>query len=262
MDARSGDDGIQQPGTPAPGPAVPHPLLRAIATVAHLFLRGEDWQTTVARALELLGTALGVHRVYVFRNHESPSGDLLGSQTAEWTAPGVEPQIDNPELQNVPFVDAGFGRWMEMLADDRIVAGPVAALPPGERGLLEPQGIRSLVVAPVFVGPTWWGFIGFDDVERPRSWSPGELEALKTAAGAFGHAVGRRTMEAALAESERRFRLIFDAGNDAIFVFGIGEDGAATTFLEVNAVATETLEAELRQAQNGGGGAAGRRRRP
>jgi PAS domain S-box-containing protein len=56
------------------------------------------------------------------------------------------------------------------------------------------------------------------------------------------YAVSRRRAEEALAESERKFRGIFDTINDAIHIHEIRPDGKPGTFIEVNEVACRMLQ--------------------
>jgi GAF domain-containing protein len=136
-----------------------------------------------------------VSRVYVFENHTDAEGRMLTSQRFEWSAEGVEPQIDNPDLQSLSLVDAGFERWEEMLGAGAIVQGPVTEFPDDERAFLEAQNIRSLAVVPIFVDDEWWGFMGFDDCIEDRRWSESSLAVLGTAADLFGAAIFRLAVE-------------------------------------------------------------------
>jgi signal transduction histidine kinase len=77
-----------------------------------------------------------------------------------------------------------------------IVEGRLRSFPPDEQAMLAAQGVCSLVVVPIFVGSSWWGFIGFDDCNEERSWPASAVEVLKSAAGTIGAAILRRHAEA------------------------------------------------------------------
>ena len=40
---------------------------------------------------------------------------------------------------------------------------------------------------PIHFGDHWWGFIGFDDVEKPRRWSSEEIRILRIASEMIGN---------------------------------------------------------------------------
>ncbi len=177
-------------------------LSNAVLYAAECLLKNADWQTDVADVLDRLGTASRVSRVYVFENHTDLSGRVLTSQRHEWAAEGVEPQIDNPDLQSMSLVEIGFERWHRLLAAGEIVEGPVSGFPEAERPFLEAQDIRSLAVVPIFTNDEWWGFMGFDDCVEERVWGESSLAVLGTAADLFGAAVSRLHAE----ETHRRLQ--------------------------------------------------------
>lgn len=170
-------------------------------------------------ALALLGEATGVDRVYVFSLHPHPqTGEPACSQLWEWCRTGIEPQIHNPELQNLPLLAAGYGRWVSELSAGRPIVGHVDEFPESERPLLQAQGIRSILVVPIFRGDEPWGFVGFDSVREARAWLAAEREVLQTVAAAIGDNLARREALAELEEAEKRWRTLLERIPDAIVV--------------------------------------------
>ena len=177
-------------------------ILEAIQLSSRRFLgEGLDAEGT-GQMLERLGRAADVCRAYLFEVQSGGGGEVLASQRFEWCSDRAEPQIDNPELQGVPLRAAGYARWVQELRERRVIAGPVSSFPPAERALLEEQEISSLLVAPVFNGSTWWGFLGFDACRGPRIWTEAETHALRAAADIYGAALLCR--DAALAVEASR----------------------------------------------------------
>ncbi len=134
--------------------------------------------------LEALGQALQAHRAYLFRLEER-EGRWYTSQLAEWAGPGAAPQIQNPALQNLPLGEAGYGRWLEAFLRDGAISGPVRTFPEEERPLLEAQEIQSLLAVPIWVEERLWSFLGVDDCERERAFTPEEAGFLKEVAEAL-----------------------------------------------------------------------------
>jgi len=184
--------------------------LEAVAFAAQRFLEERAWEDVVPEVLRRLGRATSASRAYVFQNHRGADGSLLTSQRWEWVAPGVTPEIDNPMLQDLPWEGAGLSRWVRILGSGAVLQGHVREFPPAERGILERQGILSLLEVPVFVSGEWWGLIGFDDCANEREWSQVEIDALRAAAGVLGAAIRRRLDEEHVREAESRFRSIVE----------------------------------------------------
>jgi diguanylate cyclase (GGDEF)-like protein/PAS domain S-box-containing protein len=177
-------------------------LLQALSTAAVELMRAPRWRDVTPAVLELLGQATDVSRVYLFQKHLSPEDVLLVSQLFEWAAPHARPQIDNPSLQSFPILEQGFQRWVELLASNQVICGAVRSFPETERPLLEAQDIRSILVVPIFVEDEWWGFLGFDECRYERSWKNHEVQTLRLAAGLFGSAIRRESIQ--LEKEERQ----------------------------------------------------------
>lgn len=134
----------------------------------------------ITGALAGIGAAAGVDRAYVFQISTGADGTEYASQRYEWTSPNVEPQLDNPDLQKIPLRASGYGRWLDQFAVYQPIAGSISAFPADEKPLLDAQGILSLLVVPIYIGGTLWGFVGFDDCTDERTWTPADVDLLIT----------------------------------------------------------------------------------
>jgi len=193
-------------------------ILKAVHLFTERFLRMPLTESSIEPILETLGHAAEVSRIYIFENDIRPNGTRITSQRYEWVAPGIVSHLSNPQLQELPWVEAGFERWADTLSRRELIYGHVSEFPESERRILSEQDIISVMVAPIFVGDRWWGFIGFDDCRTAREWSPVEIEALKTAANVIGAAIQRKQAEVALMESEKKYRLVVDNANEGIVI--------------------------------------------
>ena len=185
-------------------------LWKAVALLGQALV-APDFRDRLPDQLARIGQAAEVSRIYIFENHVSENGDLMTSQWMEWVAPGVPPQIDNPELQALSLAEAGFGRWVQELGQNHVVAGNVIDFPLAEQETLLPQSIVSMAVVPIFVNDRWWGFWGMDDCRARRVWTAPEVESLRTGAALLGQAIsGQRArsesvwLEEQLQQSQRQ----------------------------------------------------------
>ncbi len=176
-------------------------VLSTLAQVNDRLLGDKTWEQAVDEVLERLGTVTDVSRAYVFEVHTNKAKRVLCSQRFEWVGAGIQPQLDNPDLQDLPMQEAGFGRWVRLLNKGDRIVGLVRELPRSEQELLAEQDIRSILVVPITARGRWWGFLGFDDCVRERAWTRMEIETIQTAAHALGAAIqaakARRTMRRA-----------------------------------------------------------------
>ena len=220
-------------------------ILGGVALATELISQASHWRECANELLRITGEATGVSRVYIFEIRQDGSGVLCGFQTYEWAAPGVSPQIDNPDLQGIPFEAAGFGRWLRALEHNEPIFGDIADFPPEEQPILESQQILSLLVQPIRAGAHLWGMIGFDACERPQRWERVEVDALRIAAVAFGAAIQREEREALLQQMQRLEALGRMAG------------GVAHDFNNVLAVASGSFEVLIDELHSRGGVDAG-----
>lgn len=166
-------------------------ILEVVSYIGEISLKTISWTEDIEETLEKLGQAAGADRVYVYKNSTGPQGELVTSNLYEWAAEGVEAHIDDPNLRYLDFHKQGLGRWTNELSEGKTISGTLEGLPESESRFLSAQGLQSVLVAPIFAGQQWWGFLGFDSVRHPRVWSGAEIDALSAAASILGAAILR-----------------------------------------------------------------------
>ncbi|HUP64850.1 MAG TPA: EAL domain-containing protein [Thermoanaerobaculia bacterium] len=161
-------------------------ILEAVAFASEGFLRSSSWKGNIDDVLGRFGNATGVSRVRILQM----IGDAL--------VPAAEWRNGRDSLVLLP----------EYVPDSlKLAAGEVVQLviPPAE----ELSGC-SIVLVPIVPEGKLWGAMEWADCDVDRAWFMAEVEALRAAAGALAATVQREATAAALAESERRYRLLFE----------------------------------------------------
>ncbi len=175
-------------------------ISRELATQTHV-----DWSIV----LGVLGQTLGVDCVEFFK-----LDDYLDrwQKSGQWCDPEVK-----SHLLLVQDLDVGmFPWWMSELHSNRAVAiADVDRLPElaaSERSFLQSLGVRSLLDVPILDrSGRLWGFLGLSvSGEVAKAWSPEEAQWLRIIGETIYNYCDRKRAEAALRESEERFRATFE----------------------------------------------------
>jgi signal transduction histidine kinase len=173
-------------------------ILEAVARSAQRLLGGRGWAREGADLLAALSAAAKVDRGYFFRflppEHPDAAGrEWVANQEIEWCAPGIAPEIDNPDLQAIDMAE-WFPRWVEHFSRGvPVVCSRHEEILPDERAILDPQGVTAILTHPVLSNGRVLGFIGFDVCNERREtpfagWAPQLVDALSTGAHLIGAA--------------------------------------------------------------------------
>jgi PAS domain S-box-containing protein len=166
--------------------------------------------------VDILGPASQASRTYIFTNHTNAQDEVLMSQQAEYCADGVKPEIDNPALQNLKY-DEFFPRWHKALSKGALIAGRIKKFPGTEIEILEPQGIKAILIIPLTVEKTFSGFIGFDNCVSEREWDSAERDFLQAAAGSLSEFMQQNRMQERLKAEYNRFKTAMDAIDASVY---------------------------------------------
>jgi PAS domain S-box-containing protein len=164
-------------------------LFKGVADASNILLSEKDFNTAISKTLESLGQSSSIDRVYIFENgYDKVSNQPNMNQRYEWTNGIVSSEIDNPDLQNLPYFPM-FENWYPILNTGGIINSLVKDLNPALGDLLSKQGIKSILLVPIKVKNNFWGFIGFDYCKSERVWSDSEITMLQTTAANIGSVI-------------------------------------------------------------------------
>ncbi|TVQ08374.1 MAG: PAS domain S-box protein [Bacteroidetes bacterium] len=165
-------------------------------------------------SIEYIGRFCDTDRSYIFLWDEKRN---IVKNTHEWCSEGIEPQKEL--LQMLPCEE--IPQWMSHLKSFTPVVIPdVSKMEDSwrvEKAILEPQGVKSLVVVPVISDEKLYGFVGFDSVKAHRKWKEYELQLLKVFADLVYNALERRRAELNLTESRKMLRTVLDTIQVRVF---------------------------------------------
>lgn len=224
-------------------------ILKALLESTAVFFNKGVNKSSLNLVLKNIGETTTVSRAYIFKIHEHEGQEVI-SQINEWTNEGINPEIDNPMLQNIPSYDLSFMAFAEKMQKKENLVGLQEDFDEPLKTVFDSQGIKSVLTIPIYVKDQWWGFIGFDDCVNKRLWTPSEIAALEMLAYILGGAVyrgevenklknlnlqleervsertqelelevsERKNAEILLKDSEEKYRMIYENANDGIIL--------------------------------------------
>lgn len=161
-----------------------------------------DIDALINSSLKQIGQFVGSDRSYIFSYDFNTN---TTSNTFEWCAEGITPEIH--ELQNIP-VDF-IPQWLEVhKKGEAFYIKDVSLLPKdgphGLRGILEPQGVQSLISIPKFKNNQLIGFVGFDAVKTRTVYTENEKDILFVFANMLVNVMQRKEHEDQIKEQENK----------------------------------------------------------
>ncbi len=197
-------------------------LLQATSRAAQeLVSEDKDFERVMHRVLGTIGKATFVDRVYVWHLHDSPYPEdtrVYTSQIYEWCEEGgaAVPQQGNELTVNMVLEEI-VPTWMDTFLAGKCINDHVKNMPLAERNQLEPQGIISMLTAPMTFRGKVWGFIGFANCHAEYLWSSSEEDILRTAGTLVCTAINSRRTNEALYHAQERFGHVAEATGDVIW---------------------------------------------
>lgn len=181
-------------------------ILTAITKISEKILSNKDIHVIFNDILKTLGDATKADRIYFFEANEEKR---LISQKYEWVNENIEPQIANPDLQNVPY--EVFLDIVIPLKSNKIYNKLVKNIFESDhKELLKSQNILSVLIFPIIVKNKLVGALGFDDCKTERIWTEDEMNILQTLVNNISSSLERNVNESIINDSEERFRLLAD----------------------------------------------------
>jgi len=181
-------------------------LLRTVNDVATILLQAETerFSECLHKCMGMVAEVVKADRVYIWKNR-MVDGALCCTQIYEWSE-GAQPQQSNEYTMDVPYSDNIAG-LEEILSNDNCLNGIVSRLSSGMQAQLIPQGIVSIIVVPIFIDSSFWGFAGFDDCYNERIFTKGEEAILRSVGLLFSHAYHRNEIIQNIRDTSRELEI-------------------------------------------------------
>lgn len=148
--------------------------------ILETLMNSTDVLSDIDAILAAIGKQMGVSRAYIF---EDSADRQYCCNTFEWCNEGISPEIEN--LRALPHAE--LDNLYSLFDENGIFyCEDVSLLSESHRKILEPQGIRSILLCGIRDKGQFCGYIGFDECTRNYSWTAREVSLISFAASIIG----------------------------------------------------------------------------
>lgn len=172
------------------------------------FVKSEDITNVINKILEDILHQFHGSRVYIF---EYDFENKIHKCTFEVVGKNISPQKDN--LQALGIEDTPW--WTQKLVERQqpILLNTIEELPreaKEEKNILKVQGIKSLMVVPMIVKTSTWGYLGIDIVDSYRSWRAEDYQWFASLANIISLCLELRKSENEVRIEREYFRDLYE----------------------------------------------------
>ena len=148
-------------------------MMETVNKVAAILLQSDidEFADNLRRSMGLVAQAANTDRVRVWKNHVK-DGRLYCTQISEWVE-GVE-SMQGTKITIDTSYDDSLPGWEEKLMSGFCINNMVRNLSAKEQTRFSSQGIKSILITPVFLRENLWGFVGLNDCRNERIFSENE----------------------------------------------------------------------------------------
>ncbi len=161
-------------------------IFKGVANASKHLLKIPNISVAINEAIAVFGKEIEVDRVYVYEYQDTTTKDCI-SQTHEWCNKNIQPQFNEENLRSILFDN--IPRWKNILMDGGVVSGLTSDFPSNEKLILESQGIKSVIIAPLILNNGFVGYIGIDDCTKNQTWTDTDISIIQLLAANISGAI-------------------------------------------------------------------------
>jgi PAS domain S-box-containing protein len=193
-------------------------LLQGIAEATKSMIASSDTNNGFHEALKILGIAAKVNRVYIYQHHVSRnSDDMYFSLIYEWSSEGTVAQIKIPDFKKISYSRFSNLGFYENFSAGKSLTFIINKLTDEQKAAFIDKNIKSILLVPIMIDNSYWGFVGFDDLQADRIWTEDEESILVTMASTLGAVIKRNLFRNALIrKNEELDKALTEAGKAAL----------------------------------------------
>jgi signal transduction histidine kinase len=180
-------------------------ILNALGQAYFTLSSNNSLESSITNVLGILGKATDVDRVYIFQNFQNSDNEEIFSQRYEWTKENITIQIDNPELQDIPW--SIFMDLRLVMLERKTYSAIVKEIKNDYfRETLQSQEIKAVLFVPIYSNDLFWGWVGFDNCQTDETFTESQQDALLVLASTIGNVIAMQKQQAEIQLANDRLK--------------------------------------------------------
>ena len=183
-------------------------LLQGISNATHKLLTVPDFHSAISQALEELGKAANIDGAFIFKHSQESGKTPMCNLEYSWT--------DNSsitgfkyEVNILSYAELGIEEIFQPLKKKQSVITYERQGSNFPGGIFKQLFIRSLLVFPLEINSSYWGFVALGSKNSDRLWLKNEQSILEAVVASMGGEIKRQT-------EKKAFRLIVEGTSSGV----------------------------------------------
>jgi signal transduction histidine kinase/DNA-binding NarL/FixJ family response regulator len=148
----------------------------------------EGIEVLLTESMGVVGRAVEADRVQIWRN-ETLNGEIRFVHTYQWLSEVGKQKADVPI--GLSFTYSDVPEWENRVAHGGTLNSPLSELPDDDKDFLKEYDIKSIVIIPLFINESYWGFFSLDDCVNERAFTDDEINVLRSTSLMMANAINR-----------------------------------------------------------------------
>ncbi|MCX6146099.1 MAG: PAS domain S-box protein [Candidatus Kapabacteria bacterium] len=175
-------------------------LLQSINQAASVLLTVQDLNKSIIESIAVISETTDFDDVTIFQEKVNEESNTSFFETRySWN---LETRSERFDVISYPYLYSDFEDWHEMLRNRQIVLGNSFNFAEDKKELLSFYDIKSIILIPLIVNSSYWGFVSFQNSSKYRDWKDEEEDILSNFCNSIGGTITRQMAEDQLIRSK------------------------------------------------------------
>ncbi|MCL2108902.1 MAG: PAS domain-containing protein, partial [Oscillospiraceae bacterium] len=162
----------------------------------------ENFESALYESMKTIAETVKVHRMYIWKNF-SENNDIFCTKVYEW----LESDSAKHKETSTPPALAYPQEWHDILSQGECINCIASERPWKEQIFMVEKGIKSILVVPVIIKESFWGFVGFDDCRKERVFNEEEKSILLSSSILFANSWLRNDLISSVKEHSKQLEI-------------------------------------------------------